>query len=103
MSTEPTNAAPAHLPDCDGEWPCSCVTRVEGIVPTPAMERRLLFANERNLTTVPTRELYDGIYEMLASVHEGSGTADGESLDGCPGCWAQAALAELARRYIDRG
>ncbi len=26
-----------HLPDCDGVWPCSCITRVQGVEPTQAM------------------------------------------------------------------
>ena len=36
MATDKDRAA-AHLPDCDGVWPCSCVTRVPDVEPTEAM------------------------------------------------------------------
>lgn len=53
---------------------------------------------KRRLRDVPTVELFDGIRDTLSDAHRGPGTANGEPLDGCPGCWAQAALDELAYR-----
>lgn len=46
-----------------------------------------------------TADLLEGIREILSAAHEGRGTANGEPLDSCPGCWAQAAVDELAMRY----